>query len=51
MGHRRLLDEVCVKVVENAFLTRHEKYNTNSDRKIIRKLFLDAMCSIIQESI
>jgi hypothetical protein len=30
---------ITFKVVKNVFLTRHEIYNINSDRKITRKIF------------
>jgi uncharacterized protein YjbK len=32
-------EDLKIKVVKNIFLTRHEKYKINSDRKIIRKFF------------
>ena len=37
----------CSKVVKNVFLTRHKKYNINSDRKIVNNFFLSNYILII----
>jgi len=34
-----IYERVIAKVVKNIFLTRHEKYNINLDRKITKELF------------
>jgi hypothetical protein len=46
------------KVVKNVFLTRHEIYNINSDRKIVKshekyfnKLYIDNFSQVVNNSI
>jgi hypothetical protein len=38
---------VVTKVVKNAFLTRHEKYNINSDRKIVSNFIFELILYLI----
>jgi hypothetical protein len=47
-GRDSIFVVVDSKVVKNSFLTRHEKYKINSDRKIVRNFFFIHSSNILK---